>query len=148
MSQVTLHTMTDSEIETLQIATASRLDGIGEYYFSQKLRQIDELNKAGKNVINLGIGSPDMPPHPEVIKTLTEESAKPNVHAYQNYKGSPLFRNAIMAHFAGDEMISPEEAAKDEAFGALSPDIAGALQSLWTDINTNDNNEHVSFSAP
>jgi LL-diaminopimelate aminotransferase len=95
MSQVTLHTMTNSESETLQIATAPRLDGIGEYYFSQKLRQIDELNKAGKNVINLGIGSPDMPPHPEVIKTLTEESAKPNVHAYQNYKGSPLFRNAI-----------------------------------------------------
>ena len=63
-------------------------------------------------------------------------------------EGAPLFRNAIMAHFAGDEMISPEEAAKDEAFGALSPDIAGALQSLWTDINTNDNNEHVSFSAP
>ena len=60
---------------------ASRLNGIGEYYFSQKLRQIDELNKAGENVINLGIGSPDMPPHPEVIKTLQEEAVKPNVHA-------------------------------------------------------------------
>jgi 3',5'-cyclic AMP phosphodiesterase CpdA len=63
-------------------------------------------------------------------------------------EGAPLFRNAIMAHFAGDEKISPEEAAKDEAFGALSPDIAGALHSLWTDINTTDNNVHVSFSAP
>ncbi|MES2646223.1 MAG: aminotransferase class I/II-fold pyridoxal phosphate-dependent enzyme [Bacteroidota bacterium] len=83
------------ENQALQIATASRLDGIGEYYFSQKLRQIDDLNKAGKNVINLGIGSPDMPPHPDVIKTLAEESTKPNVHAYQNYKGSPLLRDAI-----------------------------------------------------
>ncbi len=42
--------------------TAKRLDGIGEYYFSQKLREIDEMNKAGKQVINLGIGSPDLPP--------------------------------------------------------------------------------------
>ncbi len=75
--------------------TAKRLDGIGEYYFSQKLREIDELNKAGKNVINLGIGSPDLPPHPEVIKTLHEEALKPNQHAYQNYKGSPVLRNAI-----------------------------------------------------
>lgn len=74
---------------------ASRLNGIGEYYFSQKLRQIDELNKAGENVINLGIGSPDMPPHPEVIKTLQEEAAKPNVHGYQSYKGIPVFRKAI-----------------------------------------------------
>jgi aspartate/methionine/tyrosine aminotransferase len=77
------------------IPTANRLDGIGEYYFSKKLREIDELNKQGKNVINLGIGSPDLPPHPEVIKVLQEESAKANVHAYQNYKGSPILRKAI-----------------------------------------------------
>jgi LL-diaminopimelate aminotransferase len=74
---------------------AKRLQGIGEYYFSQKLREIDELNKQGKNIINLGVGSPDLPPHPDVIKVLQEESAKTNVHAYQPYKGSPVLRNAI-----------------------------------------------------
>jgi LL-diaminopimelate aminotransferase len=79
--------------------TAKRLDGIGEYYFSQKLREIDELNKQGKNVINLGIGSPDLPPHPDVIRVLQEESAKPNVHAYQSYKGSPILRNAVAAWY-------------------------------------------------
>jgi LL-diaminopimelate aminotransferase len=75
--------------------TSKRLEGIGEYYFSQKLREIDELNKQGKNIINLGIGSPDQPPHPDVIKTLQDESAKPNVHAYQSYKGSPVLRKAM-----------------------------------------------------
>ena len=75
--------------------TAKRLEGIGEYYFSQKLREIDALNMRGKNIINLGIGSPDLPPHPSVIKVLQEESAKPNVHAYQSYKGSSVLRNAI-----------------------------------------------------
>ena len=75
--------------------TAKRLEGIGEYYFSQKLREIDTLNKEGKNIINLGIGSPDLPPHPDVIRVLQEESAKPNTHAYQSYKGSPVLRNAI-----------------------------------------------------
>ena len=78
---------------------AQRLNGIGEYYFSQKLREIDGMNKEGKNVISLGIGSPDMPPHPEVIKVLQEESAKPNTHAYQSYKGSPVLRNAIAAWY-------------------------------------------------
>ncbi len=77
------------------IATAKRLDSVNEYYFSQKLREIDALNKQGKNIINLGIGSPDMPPHAEVIKVLQEESTKPNVHGYQNYKGSPVLRNAF-----------------------------------------------------
>src|SRR6267154_325603 len=79
--------------------TAKRLDGIGEYYFSQKLREIDAMNKEGKNVISLGIGSPDLPPHPDVIKVLQEESAKPNTHAYQSYKGSPVLRNAIAAWY-------------------------------------------------
>lgn len=79
----------------MEMVTSKRLEGIGEYYFSQKLREIDELNKQGKNIINLGIGSPDLPPHPDVIKTLQEEAARPSTHAYQNYKGSPLLRNAI-----------------------------------------------------
>ena len=72
-----------------------RLEGIGEYYFSSKLREIEELNKAGKGIINLGIGSPDLPPHPAVIKTLQDEASKDNVHAYQSYKGSPILREAI-----------------------------------------------------
>ncbi|TCC94648.1 aminotransferase class I/II-fold pyridoxal phosphate-dependent enzyme [Pedobacter hiemivivus] len=74
---------------------AKRLDGISEYYFSQKLREIDSLNKEGKNIINLGIGSPDLPPHPDVIKTLQEEAAKPGVHGYQGYKGIPALRQAF-----------------------------------------------------
>ena len=74
---------------------SNRLEGIGEYYFSSKLREIEELNKAGKGIINLGIGSPDLPPHPAVIKTLQDEASKDNVHAYQSYKGSPILREAI-----------------------------------------------------
>lgn len=74
---------------------AKRLVGIEEYYFSQKLSEIDALNKAGKNIINLGIGSPDLPPHPDVINTLKEESSKSNVHGYQSYKGSIVLRKAM-----------------------------------------------------
>jgi LL-diaminopimelate aminotransferase len=75
--------------------TAKRLKGIGEYYFSQKLSEIEDLNKQGKNIINLGVGSPDLPPHPDVIKVLQEESAKPHVHSYQPYRGSPVLRKAM-----------------------------------------------------
>lgn len=74
---------------------AQRLQGVGEYYFSKKLREIDELNRAGKNIINLGIGSPDLPPHPDVVRVLSEEAQKPHVHGYQNYKGSPVLRKAF-----------------------------------------------------
>ncbi len=79
----------------MEMKTARRLESVTEYYFSQKLREIDALNKQGKNIINLGIGSPDLPPHPDVIKVLHEESSRPTTHAYQGYKGSPVLRKAI-----------------------------------------------------
>ena len=77
------------------ITVSKRLEGIGEYYFSQKLAEIAEMNKQGDTVINLGIGSPDMPPHPDVIKVLQEEALKPNVHGYQSYKGAEALRKAV-----------------------------------------------------
>jgi LL-diaminopimelate aminotransferase len=79
----------------MELKTGKRLEGIGEYYFSAKLKEIENLNKTGELVINLGIGSPDQPPHPSVIETLNAEAVKPNVHAYQNYKGVEVLRRAI-----------------------------------------------------
>lgn len=79
----------------MNIEVAKRLQQTEEYYFSKKLREIDEMNKAGAQVINLGIGSPDLPPHPEVIQVLTEQAAQDNTHGYQNYKGSPVLRQAM-----------------------------------------------------
>lgn len=79
----------------INIPVAERLRGIEEYYFSQKLQEIERLNRAGKVIINLGIGSPDGPPHPDVVTVLQQESNKPNVHGYQSYKGAPALRNAI-----------------------------------------------------
>jgi LL-diaminopimelate aminotransferase len=75
--------------------TADRLNGIGEYYFSKKLREIEDLNREGKNIISLGIGSPDQAPHPDVIRILNEESRKPGNHAYQSYIGSSVLRRAM-----------------------------------------------------
>lgn len=77
------------------VQPAERLEGIGEYYFSKKLTEIAQLNESGKDIINLGIGSPDLPPHPSVIKVLNDKSILSNTHAYQSYKGSPLLRKAM-----------------------------------------------------
>ena len=79
----------------VDIKMAKRVEDVGEYYFSQKLRSIAAMNEAGKNIINLGVGSPDLPPHPEVIRVMQEESEKTNTHAYQPYKGTPVLRQAI-----------------------------------------------------
>jgi len=79
----------------MKVKPAVRAGKVEEYYFSTKLKQIDEMRKAGADVINLGIGSPDLPPSAGTVKKLYEEALKPNVHGYQSYIGSPVLRRAF-----------------------------------------------------
>ena len=79
----------------MKIQPANRLNSVSEYYFSAKLREVGEMNAAGKNVINLGIGSPDLPPSEETIAALAAEAQKTNVHGYQSYVGIPELRGGF-----------------------------------------------------
>lgn len=74
---------------------ANRLSKVSEYYFSKKLREINEINQNGIQVINLGIGSPDLEPPKVVINELTTWSTQNNIHGYQQYNGIPELRLAI-----------------------------------------------------
>lgn len=74
------------------IEPAQRVANVQEYYFSRNNRRLDDLRSKGVDVINLGIGSPDMPPPANVINTLAEAAAQPNAHGYQSYVGIPALR--------------------------------------------------------
>ena len=78
-----------------QILPAKRLDTVSEYYFSKKLKEVAEMNAAGKNVISLGVGSPDLPPSKDTIDVFCTEVQKPDVHGYQPYVGIPELRKAF-----------------------------------------------------
>ena len=73
------------ENKACNITPANRVGSVQEYYFSKKLKEVAEMNAAGKNVINLGVGSPDLPPSEQTIETLCEHARKANEHGYQPY---------------------------------------------------------------
>ena len=77
------------------IQPADRLGLVSEYYFSRKLKEIAQRNAKGENIISLAIGSPDMPPSPETVETLSREAKKSNAHGYQPTMGIPELRNAM-----------------------------------------------------
>ncbi len=79
----------------MKVKPADRTNSVQEYYFSTKLRQIDQMRKEGADVISLGIGSPDRPPSENTISRLAEEARKPGAHGYQSYNGSPALRKAM-----------------------------------------------------
>ena len=75
--------------------TARRLESVQEYYFSRKLREVAARVKAGQPIINMGIGSPDLPAHPSVISALEKALSHPRAHMYQSYQGLPELREVI-----------------------------------------------------
>ena len=83
------------ENKVCNITPANRVGSVQEYYFSRKLKEVAEMNAAGKNVINLGVGSPDLPPSERTIETLCEHARQPNEHGYQPYVGIPELRKGF-----------------------------------------------------
>jgi LL-diaminopimelate aminotransferase len=77
------------------IKAAKRLDTVQEYYFSKKLREVRGLIAAGKPIINMGIGSPDLQPPAKVLEAIQGSLKDASAHKYQSYQGLPELRNAI-----------------------------------------------------
>ncbi len=74
------------------ISPAKRASKVEEYYFSRNNKRLDAMRRNGVDVINLGIGSPDLPPAVNVINTLAASAAQDDVHGYQSYVGIPQLR--------------------------------------------------------
>ena len=92
------------------IKPSNRLNRISEYYFSKKLREVKELIDHGKDVINLGIGSPDLKPPNLSIKNLINALDEKNAHKYQSYNGIKIFREEISGFYKShfDVNLNPE----------------------------------------
>ena len=76
------------------ICPANRVRQVKEYYFSKKLKEVAQLNAKGMDIISLGIGGPDRPPHQSVIDTLCDVARRHDTHGYQPYVGLPSLRGA------------------------------------------------------
>lgn len=87
------------------ISPADRLSSVSEYYFSRKLKEIKQLQKSGKNILNLGIGSPDLPPNETVVEALTKTALQESSHGYQSYVGIPALRQSI-AHWLTESYLT------------------------------------------
>lgn len=87
------------ENQPFEIKPAERLACVSEYYFSRKLKEVAQMNAEGKDVISLGIGSPDMPPSQETIDTLCRAAQDPDGHGYQLHVGIPELRQGFASWY-------------------------------------------------
>jgi LL-diaminopimelate aminotransferase len=74
---------------------AKRLDQVPPYLFAELERKIEEREKAGIDVISLGIGDPDLPTPEPVIDALARAARNPSTHQYPSNRGTDGFRGAV-----------------------------------------------------
>ncbi len=77
------------------IKPADRLKNIKEYYFSTKLKELKRREEEGQDIINLGIGNPDLSPSQETLNVLDQEIYNKKAHGYQPYNGIKELREAF-----------------------------------------------------
>lgn len=78
-----------------KIEPSDRIKNLPPYLFAA----IDQIKKdaisRGVDIINLGIGDPDLPTPPDIVKRLKEASEDPRNHQYPTYEGMIRFRKAV-----------------------------------------------------
>ena len=132
---MTLKFLVNMKNLTTNITPANRVASIKEYYFSTKLREVARLNAEGHNIISLGIGGPDRPPHPEVINTLCTEASKPDAHGYQPYVGLPQLRQAFARWYKANYDVDLDPATEIQP---LIGSKEGILHTTLTFVNPGD----------
>ena len=74
---------------------ARRLDLVPPYLFAELERKIEAKQKAGIDVVSLGIGDPDRPTPPAVVEEMQRQLARPETHQYPSNRGLAAFREAV-----------------------------------------------------
>ena len=116
---------------------AQRLDLVPPYLFAELERKIDEQQRAGVDVISLGIGDPDLPTPEPVVRALQQSAATAATHQYPTNRGLEPFRDAVAAFYEerfgtrldpGSEIVpvlGGKEGVAHIAFACLDPgDVA------------------------
>ena len=80
---------------------SKRLEAMPPYMFAELERRVAEKRAAGIDVISLGIGDPDEPTYPHIVKAMQEAVAEPGNQKYPSNRGRAGFRGAF-ADFYGE----------------------------------------------
>jgi LL-diaminopimelate aminotransferase len=78
---------------------ARRLDAVPPYLFAELEQKIEQREKAGIDVISLGIGDPDLPTPEPVVEALTRAARDPATHQYPSNRGTDAFREAVAGFY-------------------------------------------------
>ncbi len=116
---------------------AKGISTLPPYLFAEIDERKRETEKKGVDIIDFGIGDPDLPTPPHIVEAVCNAAKDPSNHRYPSYEGMLSFREAVATWYkqrkhieldAADEvltLIGSKEGIAHSAFAFLNPgDIA------------------------
>src|SRR5262249_7605098 len=82
--------------ERMKIELAARIRELPPYLFADIDRKKQELRKQGRDLIDLGIGDPDLPTPSHIVQAMQQAAAEPRYHRYPSYEGMAAYRQAAV----------------------------------------------------
>jgi LL-diaminopimelate aminotransferase len=92
--------ITEKERKEMQIKKAKRIEQIPPYLFAEIDKKKEEMRQKGMDLIDLGIGDPDLPTPKPIIERLKKAAEDPRNHRYPSYEGMIDFRTAVAKWYA------------------------------------------------
>jgi len=81
--------------KTITIAKAKRIEELPAYLFAEIDRKKKEMARNGIDIIDLGIGDPDLPTPPRIVEAMKRAVEDASTHRYPSYQGMPVFRESV-----------------------------------------------------
>ena len=114
---------------------AERIKNLPPYLFAEIEKKIEKAKREGHDVIDLGIGDPDLPTPPVVVERLCEEAHKSENHRYPSYRGLQAFREAVASWYKKRFGVSFDP---DREVVALIGSKEGIAHFPWCILNQGD----------
>jgi LL-diaminopimelate aminotransferase len=114
---------------------AQRIAALPPYPFATLGRRVRELQSQGVDVINMDLGSPDLPPPDFILEALKASAHNPNHHGYAGFSGIPAFRRAVTTYYQGRFSV---ELDADKEVLSLIGSKEGIAHVAWAFVNPSD----------
>jgi len=114
---------------------SERLKNLPPYLFAEIDRKKKKLIADGHDVIDFGIGDPDLPTPPNIIEAMKKEIENPSTHRYPLGKGAPGFRKAISGYYENNYGASVDP---EQEICVLIGSKEGIAHLPWAFLNSGD----------
>src|SRR5690625_3347289 len=125
----------------MKFEQSESINSIREQFLANLNKRVQQLQREGHDVINLGQGNPDTPTEERIVKAVQQAAEDPINHKYPPFQGFPYFKEAVAQFYEQEYDVSLDPNTEVALMFGSKIGIFEVVQSL---LNPGRSEEHTS----